>query len=101
MKSLGPAAHLSGTRRHSKLPGHMTSGITLMRTRITSHRVQPALEDDTVTWQTGTRGCIDGVASSNLDLLDDSHLLGGSCHDWQDLLQLSGPSMGYVIIRPT
>ncbi len=31
-------------------------------------------------WQTGTRGCNDGVASTNLNLLDDSHLLGGSHH---------------------
>jgi hypothetical protein len=37
--------------------------------------------DDTVAWQTGTRGCNDGVASTNLNLLNDSYLLGGSCHD--------------------
>jgi hypothetical protein len=40
------------------------------------------LEDDTVAWQTGTRGRFnDSVASTDLNLLDDSHLLGGSCHD--------------------
>ncbi len=81
IKSLGPAAHLSGTGCHSKLPGCMTSGVTLKRTRIPGHGVQPALKDDTVAWQTGMRGCNDSVASTNLDLLDDSHLLRGSCHD--------------------
>jgi hypothetical protein len=39
------------------------------------------LKDHTVAWQTGTGGCNDGVASTNLDLSDDSHLLGGSYHD--------------------
>ncbi len=32
-------------------------------------------------WQTGTRGGNNGVVSTNLDQSDDSHLLGGSCHD--------------------
>ena len=81
IKSLGPATHPSGTRRHYKLPGCMTSGVTLKRPQSPGHGVQPALKDDTVAWQTGTRGGNNGVASTNLDQSDDSHLLGGSCHD--------------------
>ena len=59
----------------------MTSGVTLKRPRIPGHGVQPTLEDNTVAWQTGTRGGNDSVASSNLNLSNDSHLLGGSHHD--------------------
>jgi hypothetical protein len=38
------------------------------------------LEDDTVAWQTGTRGCVLRPLTY-LNLLDDSQLLGGSRHD--------------------
>ncbi len=61
------------------LQGNRTQpGILLKKTLISGHGVQATLEDDTVVWQTGTRGCNDGMASTNLDLSDDSHLSGGS-----------------------
>ncbi len=84
IKSLGPATHPSGTRRHYKLPERVTSGVTLKRPRSPGHGVQPALEDDTVAWQTGTRGGNDGVASTNLDQSDDSHLLTANVAEWLD-----------------
>jgi hypothetical protein len=49
--------------------------------QIPGHSIQLALKDDTVAWQTGMGGYNDSVASTYLNLLDDSHLLGGSCHD--------------------